>query len=166
MSASLFADMYYGNPPAPNYIEYNEGDKKFGELQRGDEIYLYHYSNDEILNITVIGKLIVGRKNIHIKTKSFRLNPSSKTKIVSNDIVFGPVDGNRYGKEGNYTPSNVEKSSICISFGGEWAVGTNRETVLKYAKSDISNSIQKTQSDIQNLQKEVESLNKKLENIV
>lgn len=165
MSASLFADMYHGIPPAPNYIECNEGDKKFGELQKGDEIYLYHYSNDEILNITIDGKLIVGRKNIHIKTKSFKLNSSSKTKIVLNDIIFGPVDINRIGKEGYYTPSNVEKSSICIAFGGGWAVGTNRETVLKYAKSDISNSIQKAQSDIKKLQKEMELLNKKLENI-
>ena len=42
MSASLFADMYidYGNSPT-NYIEYNKGEKKFGELQKGDEIYLY-----------------------------------------------------------------------------------------------------------------------------
>ena len=162
MSASLFADMYidYGNSPT-NYIEYNKGEKKFGELQKGDEIYLYHYSNDKILNITIDGKLTVGRKNIHIKTKPFR------TQLVLNDdIVFGPVNSGCFGEKGEYTPSNVEKSSICISFGGGWAVGTNRETVLKYAKSDISNSIQKAQSDIKNLQKEIESLNKKLENIM
>lgn len=165
-SASLFDDCYYPyDLPASNYLEYNEGDKKFGELQRGDDIYLYHYPNDEILNITIDGKLTVGRKNIHIKTKSFKLNPSRKTQRVSNDIVFGPVDSSRSGEEGDYTPSNVEKSSICISFGGGWVVGTNKETVLKYAKSDISNSITKIQSDIEKLQAEIESLNKKLENI-
>ena len=166
-SASIFDDIY--NPyelPASNYLEYNEGDKKFGELQKGDEVYLYSYSNDEILNITIDGKLTVGKKkNIHIKTKSFKLNPSRKTQKVSNDIVFGPIGGSRSGEEGEYIPSNVEKSSICISFGGGWAVGTNKESVLKYAKSDISNSINKIQSDIENLQKQIESLNKKLENI-
>lgn len=163
-SASLFDDVIHPyDMPASNYLEYNEGDKKFGELQKGDEIYLYHYPNDEILNITIDGKLTVGRKNIHIKTKSFKLNPSRKTQRVSNDIIFGPIGGSRSGEEGEYIPSNVEKSSICISYGGGWCVGTNKETVLKYAKSDISNSIQKIQNNIVKLQVEIESLNKKLE---
>ena len=165
-SASLFDDFYQPYElPASNYLEYNEGDKKFGELQKGDEVYLYHYPNDEILSITIDGKLTVGRKNIHIKTKSFKLNPSRKTQRVSNDIVFGPTNGSRSGEEGEYIPNNVEKSSICISYGGGWIVGTNKETVLKYAKSDISNSIKKIQSDIEKLQAEIKSLNKKLENI-
>ena len=165
-SASLFDDVYhpYEMPPS-NYLEYNEGDKKFGELQKGDEIYLYHYPNDEILNITIDGKLTVGRKSIHIKTKSFKLNPSRKTQRVSNDIVFGPTNGSSSGEEGEYIPNNVEKSSICIAYGGGWIVGTNKETVLKYTKSDISNSIIKVQNDIEKLQAEIESLNKKLENI-
>ena len=165
-SASLFDDVYNSYPATPaNYINYNEGDKTFGELQKGDEVYLYTYSNDEILNITIDGKLIVGRKNIHIKTKSFKLDPSNKWQRVSNDIVFGPTDGNRSGEKGSYDPDKVKESSICVSYSGGWAVGTNKEVVLKYAKSDISNSINKIQNDIEKLQNKIEALNKKLENI-
>lgn len=164
-SASLFDDDYnsYSMPPS-NYINYNEGDKTFGELQKGDEVYLYTYAHDEILNITIDGKLTVGRKDIHIKTKSFNLNPSIK-KMTSNDIVLGPVYSSRMAPEGSYDPDKVKESSICVSYSGGWAVGTNKEAVLKYAKSDISNSINKIQNDIKDLQNQIETLNKKLENI-
>ena len=167
MSASLFADLCidYRERPAINYIEYNEGEKTFGELQKGDEVYLYTYLNDKILNITVNGKLIVGRNNIYIKTKSFKLNLSSKTQKVSNDIIFGPINSSMCGNGYTYSSDRVKDCSICASWNGGWAVGTNRESVLKYAKSDISNSIQKIQNNVENLQKEIKILTNKLENL-
>lgn len=167
MSASLFADICidYGERPAINYIEYNEGEKTFGELQKGDEVYLYTCLNDKILNITINGKLTVGRNNIYIKTKSFKLNLSSKTQKVSNDIIFGPINSSVCFNGHTYFPDRVKDCSICASWNGGWAVGTNKESVLKYAKSDISNSIQKIQNNIENLQKEIKILTNKLENL-
>lgn len=163
MSASLFADMYidYGESPV-NYIEYNEGEKTFGELKPNDIIYLYNYSSDNILEITINGSLKSIKEKVSIKTKSFKLNPDSKPQ---SSIKFGPNSSSACGGGHVYYPEKVKDSSMCASWNGGWAVGTNKESVLKYAKSDISNSIQKIQSDIENLQKEVEILTNKLENL-
>lgn len=167
MSASLFADMYidYGNFP-DNYIEYNEGDKTFGELNPNDIIYLYSCSADDILEITIDGNLKSRNGKVSIKTKSFKLDPNSKYCKPQSSIEFGPTDSVACGGDHTYYPEKVKDCSVCASWKGGWAVGTNKETVLKYAKSDISKSIQKIQSDIENLQKEIELLNKKLENIM
>lgn len=167
MSASLFADMYldYGNSP-DNYIEYNEGDKTFGELKLNDIVYLYDCSADNILEIIIDGNLISRNGKVSIKTKSFKLDPNSKYCKPQSSIKFGPNDCIAGGDGHTYYPEKVKDCSVCASWQGGWAVGTNRETVLKYAKSDISNSIQKIQSKIENLQKEIELLNKKLENIM
>lgn len=166
-SASLFDNGDYSgrNSIPSNYLEYNDEDKSFGELKKDDIVYLYSYSNDNILEVTINGKLNTKGDFVTIKTQSFKINPNSKYCKPQSVIKFGPNGGSRSGEEGEYSPSNVGKSSICISYGGGWAVGTNKETVLKYAKSDISNSINKIQNDIEKLQNQIETLNKKLENI-
>ena len=166
-STSLYDNGDYSgrNSIPSNYLEYNEGDKLFGELKKGDIVYLYSYSNDHILEITINGKLNTTGDFVTIRTQSFKINPNSKYCKSQSVIKFGPNGGGRSGEEGDYTPNNVAKSSICISYGGGWAVGTNKENVLKYAKSDISNSINKIQNDIEKLQNQIETLNKKLENI-
>ena len=166
-SSSLFdSGDYSGRNSIPsNYLEYNEGDKTFGELKPDDIVYVYSYSNDHILEVTINGKLNTKGNFVKIRTKSFKINPNSKYCRPQSSIEFGPTGGGMSGKEGSYSPWEVEKSSICISYGGGWAVGTNKESVLKFAKSDISNSINKIQKDIENLNKQIESLSKKLENI-
>ncbi len=164
MSASLFYDYYADYESPENYIEYNKGDKTFGELKLNDIVYLYNCSADDILEVTIKGKLKSRIGKLSIKTKSFKLNPNSKYCKPQSEIEFGPTDVQSISGDHTYYPEKVKDSSLCASFKGGWAVGTNREIVLKYAKSDISNSIQKIQSNIENLQKEIELLNKKLEN--
>ncbi len=169
-SASLFADCFGGyNDIAPNYIEYNEGDKKFGELKSGDIIYVYSYSNENLIEVNVKGFKEHGGK-IYISTESFKLNPNSKYCKSSNKLEIGPTGGGRMGADDegtvrDYSPNKAKDSSICVSFGEGYAFGTNREEVLNYAKKDITKSIQKIQNNIEKLQAEIESLNKKLENI-
>lgn len=164
-SSSLFDSGYELGDIPQNYLKYEEGDKTFGELKNDDIVYLYNYSNDNIREITINGTLKVGSKKVSIKTKSFKLNPDSKYCKAQTELKFGPL-GQRSGSNGEYySPQDVEKSSICVAFTGGYAFGTNKETVRKYAKNDINNSIAKIQKDIENLQNEIESLNKKLENI-
>ena len=168
-SGSLFDSGYTYNVIAQNYLEYEDGDKKFGELQSGDIIYMYNYNSENIIEITVKGKISKRDNKIYISTEPFKLIPNAKYS-KSSKIEFGPAYGGRMGADDggavrDYSPENIEKSSICISFGGGYAFGTNKETVLKYAKGDIAKSIQKIQDKINNLQKEIESLNKKFKNI-
>ena len=169
-SASLFDSGYGYDDIARNYLEYEDGDKKFGELQAGDIIYMYRYNVENIIEITVKGKISKGKNKIYMSTESFKLNPNSKYCKASSKIEFGPANGARSGADDegivrDYSPEKIEKSSICISFSEGCAFGTNKETVLKYAKKDITKSIQKIQNDMKNLQKEIDKLNKKFENI-
>lgn len=167
-SASLFDNGGYNDIPQ-NYLEYNEGDQKFGELQNGDKIYVYSYSNENLIEVTIKG-YIENKNRIYIKTESYKLNPNSKYCKTSNKLEIGPTSGGRTGADDegivrDYSPNKAKDSSICVSFGNGYAFGTNKENVLKYAKSDISNSINKIQNDIEKLQNQIEALNKKLENI-
>lgn len=164
MSASLFADMYidYGESPA-NYIEYNEGEKTFGELKKGDIIYLYSSSLDDILEITINGSLNSRKGKVTIRTKPFKVDPNNKYCIPQSSIEFGPNSSSAFGNGHAYHPEKVKDCSICASWKGRWAVGTNRETILKYAKLDIINFINEKQNNIKNLQKEIEILTNKLE---
>ena len=163
MSSSLFADMYidYGESPA-NYIEYNEGEKTFGELKSNDIVYLYNYTYD-ILEITINGSLKYKDGKVTIRTKPFKVDPNNKYCIPQSSIEFGPNSSSAFGNGHAYHPEKVKDCSICASWKGGWAVGTNRETVLKYAKSDIINFINEKQNNIKNLQKEIEILTNKLE---
>lgn len=169
-SSSLFDDGGYGDM-ATNYLDYYDGDKKFGDLKKGDIIYLYKYSNDKIIEVTVNGTVKTQNNQVYIKTKSFKIKPNSKYCKSQSSLVFGPANGSRSGRSEDdtkvvdYSPWNVEKSSICISFGGGYAFGTNKDNVLKYAKSDITSSINKIQSDIEDLQNEINKLSEKLNNI-
>lgn len=156
---------------ATNYLDYYDGDKKFGELKKNDIIYLYSYSNDKIIEVTINGTVKTLNNKICIKTKSFKIRPNSKSCKSQTTLEFGPAHSGRSGrieddtKVVDYYPWNVKESSICISFGGGYAFGTNKDNVLKYAKSDITSSINKIQNDIKKLQNQIETLNTKLENI-
>ena len=169
-SSSLFDSGGYEDM-ATNYLDYYDGDKKFGELKKNDIIYLYSYSNDKIIEVTINGSVKTINNKICIKTKSFKIRPNSKYCKPQTTLIFGPANGSRSGrieddtKVVDYSPWKVEESSICISFGGGYAFGTNKDNVLKYAKSDITSSINKIQNDIEKLQNQIEILNKKLENI-
>lgn len=169
-SSSLFDSGGYEDM-ATNYLDYYDGDKKFGELKKNDIIYLYSYSNDKIIEVTVNGTVKTHNNQIYIKTKSFKIKPNSKYCDPQSSLVFGPANGGRSARNEDdtkvveYNPWDVEKSSICISFGGGYAFGTNKDNVLKYAKSDITSSINKIQSDIEKLQNEITKLSDKLNNI-
>lgn len=169
-SSSLFDSGGYEDM-ATNYLDYYDGDKKFGQLKKNDIIYLYSYSNDKIIEVTINGTIKTLNNKIYIKTKSFKINPNSKYCKSQTTLIFGPANGSRSGrleddtKVVDYSPWKVEESSICISFDGGYAFGTNKNNVLKYAKSDITSYINKIQNDIEKLQNQIEILNKKLENI-
>ena len=169
-SSSLYDSGGYENM-ATNYLDYYDGDKKFGELKKNDIIYLYSYSNDKIIEVTIDGTLKTQNNQLYIKTKSFKIRPNNKYCKSQTALVFGPANGSRSGRNEDdtkvvvYNPWDVEKSSICISFGGGYAFGTNKDNVLKYAKSDITSSINKIQSDIEKLQNEITKLSDKLNNI-
>lgn len=168
-SASLFDSGYSYSDIAQNYLEYNEGNQKFGELKNGDKIYVYSYSNENLIEVTVKG-YIENKNRIYIKTESYKLNPNSKYCKSSTELEIGPTSGGRMGADDegivrDYSPNKAKDSSICVSFSNGYAFGTNKEEVLKYAKKDITKSIQKIQEQISNLQKQIEALNKKLENI-
>ena len=176
-SASIFADSYGGyNDIASNYLEYFDGDKTFGELKSGDIVYYYSYDYDEeskdidIVEVTVRGRINKRNNTIYLPVNKFESYKGEKTKYQKSILEFGPSDSGKMGADDegivrDYSPENVEKSSICVSFGDGYAFGTNKENVLKYAKKDITKSIQKIQDKINKLQTEIESLNKKLENI-
>lgn len=155
MSASLFSDVgsHYDIPT--NYLDYSDGEKIFGELKKGDVIYYYHYTYDDIIEITVNGNIKSFKEKIILPVKSFGPDKNSK-------LEFGPAKGGwmGYGKE--YNPDKIKNSSICISISHSSVFGTNKESVLKIVKSFINETIVENQEKILKLEETNKSLSNKL----
>ena len=96
-SSSLFDSGGYEDM-ATNYLDYYDGDKKFGELKKNDIIYLYSYSNDKIIEVTINGTVKTLNNKICIKTKSFKIRPNSKYCKSQTTLEFGPANGSRSGR--------------------------------------------------------------------
>ena len=118
MSVSLFySDM--SNIPE-NYLVYIGGEKKFGELQKNDVIYIGMYIYDSIKVYEV--KL----KDAKIHTsKNYFVYLSLDNKYIKK-ATFGPKNGNRWFGQGySYSTQLIPESSICVSYGNLTAFGTS-----------------------------------------
>ena len=159
MSASLFySDM--SNIPE-NYLVYIEGEKKFGELQKNDVIYIgmYRYDSIKVYEVKLKDNKIHTSKNyfvyLSLDNKSFK------------KATFGPKNGNRWFGQGySYSTESIPKSSICVTYGNLVAFGTNKDTVIEYIRKGINDSIKQTNEEINRLKSQISNKEKSLENIV
>ena len=159
MSASLFySDM--SNIPE-NYLVYIDGEKKFGELQKNDVIYIGMYKYDSI-------------KIYEVKLKDTKFHTSKDYYVyLSLDhkrfkkATFGPKNGNRWFGQGySYSTELIPESSICVTYGNLVAFGTNKDTVIEYIKKGIDDSIKQTNEQINALNSQICIKKKSLENII
>ena len=159
MRTSLFySDM--SNIPE-NYLVYIEGEKKFGELQKNDVIYIGMYIYDSIKVYEV--KL----KDAKFHTsKNYFVYLSLDNKNIKK-ATFGPKNGNRWFGQGySYSTQLIPESSICVSYGNLTAFGTNKDTVIEYIKKGINDSIKQINEQIISLESKISNRKKSLENIV
>lgn len=159
MSVSLFySDM--SNIPE-NYLVYIDGEKKFGELQKNDVIYIGMFKYDEI-------------KVYEVKLKDAKLHTSKDYFVyLSLDnknikkATFGPKNGNRWFGDGySYSTELIPESSICVTYGNLTAFGTNKDTVIEYIKKGVNDSIKEINEQIISLESKISNRKKSLENIV
>ena len=159
MSASLFySDM--SNIPE-NYLVYIDGEKKFGELQKNDVIYIGMYKYDSI-------------KIYEVKLKDTKFHTSKDYYVyLSLDnkrfkkATFGPKNGSRWFGQGySYSTELIPESSICVTYGNLVAFGTNKDTVIEYIKKGIDDSIKQTNEQINALNSQICIKKKSLENII
>ena len=159
MSASLFySDM--SNIPE-NYLVYIDGEKKFGELQKNDVIYIGMYKYDSIKIYEV--KL---KDNKFHTSKDYFVYLSLENKNIKK-ATFGPKNGSRWFGQGySYSTEVIPESSICVTYGNLVAFGTNKDTVIEYIKKGINDSIKQTNEKIILLESQILNKEKSLENIV
>ena len=161
MSVSLF-EYNMSNIPE-NYLVYIDGEKKFGELQKNDVIY--------------IGMYICGSIKVYeIKLKDNKFHTSKDYNVyLSLDnkdfkkATFGPKNGSRWFGQGysySYSTELIPESSICVKHGNLTAFGTNKDTVIEYIKKGINDSIKHTNEQIISLESKILNMKKSLENIV
>lgn len=159
MSASLFySDM--SNIPE-NYLVYIDGEKKFGELQKNDVIYIGMYKYDSI-------------KIYEVKLKDTKFHTSKNYYVyLSLDhkrfkkATFGSKNGSRWFGQGySYSTELIPESSICVTYGNLVAFGTNKDTVIEYIKKGIDDSIKQTNEQINALNSQICIKKKSLENII
>jgi hypothetical protein len=160
MSVSLFYNDMSNIPE--NYLVYIDGEKKFGELQKNDVIYIGAYKYDSIKVYEV--KL---KDNKFHTSKDYFVYLSLDNKNIKK-ATFGPKNGNRwFGKEyGSYSTELIPESSICVTYGNLTAFGTNKDTVIEYIKKGINDSIKENNEQIISLESKISNKKKSLENIV
>ena len=159
MSASLFySDM--SNIPE-NYLVYIDGEKKFGELQDNDVIYI------GMCNYDTIKVYEVKLKDAKFHTsKDYFVYLSLDNKNIKK-AIFGPKNGNRWFGQGySYSTELIPESSICVTYGNLTAFGTNKDTVIEYIKKGINDSIKQINEQIISLESKISNKKKSLENIV
>lgn len=160
MSTSLFySDM--SNIPE-NYLVYIEGEKKFGELQKNDVIYIGMYKGYDSIKVYEV-KL----KDAKFHTsKSYFVYLSLDNKNIKK-ATFGPKNGSRWFGQGySYSTELIPESSICVTYGNLTAFGTNKDTVIEYIKKGINDSIKEINEQIISLESKISNRKKSLENIV
>lgn len=159
MSVSLFySDM--SNIPE-NYLVYIDGEKKFGELQKNDVIYIGMYKYDSIK----IYEVKLKDTKFHT-SKDYYVYLSLDNKIFKK-ATFGPKNGSRWFGQGySYSTELIPESSICVTYGNLVAFGTNKDTVIEYIKKGINDSIEQTNEQINALNSQICVKKKSLENII
>lgn len=160
MSASLFYNDMSNIPE--NYLEYIEGEKKFGELQKNDVIYIGMYKGYDSIKVYEV-KL----KDAKFHTsKDYFVYLSLDNKNIKK-ATFGPKNGSRWFGEGrSYSTELIPMSSICVTYGNLTAFGTNKDTVIEYIKKGINDSIKEINEQIISLESKISNRKKSLENIV
>lgn len=145
-----------------NYLVYIDGEKKFGELQKNDVIYIGMYEYDSI-------------KVYEVKLKDTKFHTSKDYYVyLSLDnkrfkkATFGPKNGSRWFGQGygSYSTELIPESSICVTYGNLVAFGTNKDTVVEYIKKGINDSIKQTNEQINALNSQICIKKKSLENII
>ena len=161
-----FFDSWDDNYPSPyNFLRYVDGDKTFGELVAGDTIYYYSAELDDIIELTVKGK--IRRKGAKMVMS---VEPFGEGHRKQNIIDFGPAYTTWVGNTGEqfdeYDGDNIPNSSLCVSIVWNAAFGTNIESVKKIAHSSVTKAIEKAKEDMDKLKTEIERLEKKLDSFV
>ena len=167
---STIFDNGFGYSSPHSFLEYNEGDIKFGDLVPGDTIY-YHtmeYPKDGQLNIykmEVSSGIVRAKGEAYIKVNPIPMYKGQLKKYQMTKLSFGPLYSSgtiRFGDElKNYDSNDINKSSICAN-NSLVIFGTNLEEVTKYAKRGIEEIINKKQKEIERLTLFVEAMKTKL----
>lgn len=167
MSASLFdyTSILPSSYPS-NYLEYIDGNKQFGELKSGDKIYYYSYNTSSIYEIEITSDKILRRN----KMAFIQINPIEIGNQILSKLILGPIVGSALfgeinGKHRSYRHWVIDESSICVNVNGEFIFGTNRETVLKYAKEILTSKISNITAKIIEIKTEFNTINNKLKNL-
>lgn len=159
MSSSLYESITNYDYIPDNCLEYIEGEKKFGELQKGDVIYMGMFVNDSI----TVYELKLKNTKIHIKNDLYYLSLNDKFLKTA---TFGPratkvADGKR-----TYSSDLIPESSICVKESYLSAFGTNKNTVIEFIKMGVAMSIERDFLEISKLESNISDKKKSLENIV
>ena len=159
MSVSLFYNDMSNIPE--NYLVYIDGEKKFGELQKNDVIYI------GMLRYDAIKVYEVKLKDAKLHTsKNYFVYLSLDNKNIKK-ATFGPKNGSRWFGQGySYSTELIPDSSICVTYGNLTAFGTNKDTVIEYIKKGINDSIKEINEQIISLESKISNREKSLENIV
>lgn len=130
--STIFDDNY--SRGANNYIDYNDGDKTFGELKSGDTIFYFIYNIGTLNNIKLKDGIKIKNDVFYLPCSPYQISKQLKN-VKNNKFIIGPTNSlYKFGKK-NYNPYDVEKSSVCV--GVECIFGTNEETVKKNIKENL-----------------------------
>lgn len=164
MSSSLYSDCggYYDIPQS--YLVYNNGDKTFSELCADDTIYYYNHN--------ICGDIVeIKLKSAGTKKRNGEFYLSIEPVKVDRyykvtKLVFGSCNGSRYfgeinGEWRSYNPGYIDESSVCVGVGGE-IFGTNKDSVINFAKAHIDSQISKMNDKMKSLQNTITALNDRL----
>ena len=159
MSASLFYNDMSNIPE--NYLVYIDGEKKFGELQDNDVIYIGKYKGYDSIKVYEV-KL----KDTKLHTsKDYFVYLSLDNKNIKK-ATFGPKNSSRWFGQGySYSTELIPESSICVTYGNLTAFGTNKDTVIEFIKKGINDSIKEINEQIISLESKISNKKKSLENI-
>lgn len=119
---------------ANNYIDYNEGDKTFGELKSGDIIFYFVYNVGTLNSIKLKDGIKIKNNIFYLPCNPYQISKQLKN-IKNNKFIIGPTNSLYKFGEKNYDPYDVKKSSVCV--GVECVFGTNAETVKRNVKENL-----------------------------
>ena len=167
-SSSIYADLdmdYNKYPVSSTFLRYADGDMTFGELKPGDNIYYYSSELDDIIELTVKGK--IRKKDARIVMS---VEPFGEGRVKHTIIEFGPAYSSWMGNTGEqvdeYDSKNIPSSSLCISIDFSSVFGTNKESVKKIAHSSVMGELDAIKKKMEELQNKMNSLQQKIDRFV
>lgn len=140
MSASIF-DSGYSMYPETKYID---GDKKFGELVKGDFIYNYcPYTNK-------LSKFVV-RKGLHHREGYLVISVKSGNDARKSIYVD-------FGECGCQSVERAKDRSILFDYSGNVTYGTNPKSLIKEQMSVVRGKIKEQQEMLDDLEESLSVL--------